>query len=262
MNDNHDEIYVEEFEEGGVSLNTDVEEQAEQLLEVESQLQTVDGAAVDPESVYESGVIVGAERIPNSDVPESYPEPFHTPNALKLDVRLGPDREASVYLDWPEQLSEETPLYRLLRTLDISPHSFADILGSEILLERDGHYYVLFFPDDISHKFPYLHYVIGALLVSWSILWIPGQQVPTKDITYIIWMLLPIVVYIDTEYVRARSTWTPHTWLWPALSFILIANIPAGVVYLYKRHQAEFLYEQPSGRIETVLGSIKEWAGL
>lgn len=240
MSDNNEEIQTGEFEEGGISLDTGFDERAEQLLEVEEKLKTVDGAAVDPEGVYESGVIIGAERIPNSDVPDSYPTPFHTPKALKLDVRLGPDRVTSVFLDWPEQLSEETPLYRLLRTLDISPHSFADILGTEILLERDGYYYEVCFPDDVSHGFPYFHYVIGVLLVSWSILWLPGQQVPTKDITYFIWVLLPVITYFDTEYVREWSTWNPHTWLWPVLSFVLVVNIPAGVVYLYKRRQAEF----------------------
>lgn len=52
------------------------------------------------------------------------------------------------------------------------------------------------------------------------------------------WVLLPVSVYYDTEYVRANSRWNPNAVIWVVLMVIWFVNLVAGVVYLYRRHEA------------------------
>lgn len=47
--------------------------------------------------------------------------------------------------------------------------------------------------------------------------------------------MLPLVTYFDLMYVREASDWTPRRYLWPLLMAVWIINVPAALVYLYKR---------------------------
>lgn len=148
MSHGPDRVSTKELEHGGISTDDDPDAQVEELLELETELKSLDGAEIDFDDVDDSGTVVSAERVRIEDVPDSYPISFHTPHSLKLDVRLDLERETTVYLDWPDRLTEDTPLTRLLTNLDISPQSFADILGKEIPLERDGSYYLARISDE------------------------------------------------------------------------------------------------------------------
>ncbi|UPM41995.1 hypothetical protein [Halocatena salina] len=252
MPDGPDEISMNEFDE-----------QAEELLELESDLSSMAGAEMDPNEQYESGTVLGAERVLFDAVPDTYPTTILSPYALRLDVRLSPNRNTSVYIAWPEQLTGDTSLDQLLSTVGVSAHSFADILGREIPVERDGSHYVVDFEhespdtpttetdvsseapdveslDDSSPTSPYWYYVVVACSLTWT-LYFPLYEYDTMvNVTILAWLIFPVGMYFDNQHVRERSTWTPNKWVWPVLSLVWFLNIPAVLVYLYKRHQAEF----------------------
>lgn len=267
MPDGPDEIAIDELEGGGISLDTDFEEEAEELLELEAKLSSIPGAEIDPDERYESGMVVGAERVLFDDVPDTYPTDIDSLYALCLDVQLSSGRKTAVCLPWPDQITDDTELTRLLSSIDIPVHSFADILGREIPLERDGSHYVVNLDDDQSNgsigddkdsieerstadsmddsdatstlPSPYWHYVVIGCVISWMIVWVALNDI-TAGLALVVEGVFPLAIYFDSKYVRARSTWSPHKWLWPILSLIWVINIPAGIAYLAKRNQAEF----------------------
>ena len=51
------------------------------------------------------------------------------------------------------------------------------------------------------------------------------------------WLILPISVYFDIQYVRANSQWDPETGLWIIGGVVPLVNIVIGAVYLYRRHE-------------------------
>lgn len=53
-----------------------------------------------------------------------------------------------------------------------------------------------------------------------------------------LWIGLPLSAYVDAQYVRANSEWNPETALWVLLLLVWFANVVAGAIYLYRRHEA------------------------
>lgn len=51
------------------------------------------------------------------------------------------------------------------------------------------------------------------------------------------WLILPISLYFDIQYVRANSEWKPETGLWIIGGVVPIVNIVIAAVYLYRRHE-------------------------
>lgn len=266
MSDGPDEISINELERG-ISLDAGFDAQAEELLELESELSSIAGTEMDPNEQYESGIVVGAERVLFDDVPDTYPKIILSPHVLRVDVQLSPDREASVYIAWPEQLTGDTPLDQLLSAVDVPAHSFADILGREIPVERDGSHYIVDLEyeshntstaeetdgssedpvveslDDSAPTSSYWYYVVITCFSTWVLVFPLNEYDIMIDIVIFTWIIFPVAVYFDGQYVRERSNWTPHKWIWSVLSLILFLNVPAVFVYLIKRHQAEFPYE-------------------
>lgn len=52
------------------------------------------------------------------------------------------------------------------------------------------------------------------------------------------WIAMPIAVLLDTVRVRGYTDWDPNTRGFVIGTAVPLLNIPVGVVYLYKRHQA------------------------
>ncbi len=52
------------------------------------------------------------------------------------------------------------------------------------------------------------------------------------------WILMPVSVYFDRQWVRATTQWSPNIVVWLVLFITPVINIPAGVVYLFRRHNA------------------------
>lgn len=52
------------------------------------------------------------------------------------------------------------------------------------------------------------------------------------------WIIMPISIYFDIQYIRANSRWNPNTFIWVAVTLVWLVNIIAGAVFLYRRHEA------------------------
>jgi hypothetical protein len=209
---------------------------AEELLELEAVLQNVEGTVGSPTEQRTTGVVRTARRVSVVDIPESYPETIETVAALAFDVRLDAGRETTVYTEWPETFTAETPLARLLASLDLSPDSFGDLHGAAVPLARVDGRYVLDLPSpnatDRSDKWVY---PIVACLLLWGVVWLAN---PSGGLILLAWLILPVVTYFDIEYLHEASDWNPHKLLWPFLMGIWVINVPVGLLYLYKRVRA------------------------
>jgi hypothetical protein len=54
-------------------------------------------------------------------------------------------------------------------------------------------------------------------------------------LVFVAWAGLPLSAYFDMQYVRANGEWDPETAVWVVLLSVWFVNIPAGVIYLYRR---------------------------
>jgi hypothetical protein len=52
------------------------------------------------------------------------------------------------------------------------------------------------------------------------------------------WIGLPLSAYFDAQYVRGNGPWAPETAFWVIGLAVWFLNVPLGVVYLYRRHEA------------------------
>lgn len=52
------------------------------------------------------------------------------------------------------------------------------------------------------------------------------------------WVLLPLSLYFDTEYVRANAHWNPSRWVYVGTAALVPGFcVVTGAVYLYRRHE-------------------------
>jgi hypothetical protein len=88
----------------------------------------------------------------------------------------------------------------------------------------------------------YFGVILGT--VGWAVFIIissiaPGSEENTLVALVLIsaWVILPISVYFDIQYVRANSKWDPETGLWIIGGVVPLVNIVIAAVYLYRRHE-------------------------
>jgi hypothetical protein len=216
---------------------------AEEFLELEDALSSVDGA----ESLFgeenEAGMVVDASRVSLDAVPQTYPDRISTSDALALTVSLDTDRTVTVYIEWPDNFTTESPLVRLLASLDLHPSRFADLQGEEVPLKRVSGTYVLDLaaaPPKTGRSSRWV-WGVAAGVTAWTGIWLFMDQIDliidVGGVIIITWLLLPALIYFDLMYVRTVSAWKPNRIIWPLLAAIWLINIPAGLSYLYKRVQ-------------------------
>lgn len=83
------------------------------------------------------------------------------------------------------------------------------------------------------------HYLTGVSVI----LWIAGFGLPTSGpfetvaglVMIIAWVLMPLSIYYDRQWLQATTQWRPNKKLWMLVSAIPLVNIPGGIVYLYRR---------------------------
>ena len=61
---------------------------------------------------------------------------------------------------------------------------------------------------------------------------------PNGGLILLVLTMLPLATYFDLKDVREASDWEPHRFVWPLLAAIWIINVPASVLYLYRRVRA------------------------
>ncbi|WP_336344227.1 hypothetical protein [Halalkalicoccus ordinarius] len=227
-----------ELEQSNVEVEPtdDHERRAEEFFGLEAALRRVEGVEDAPAETRTTGTITAVRRTSAVAVPETYPDSIETSVVLAFDVRTNSGDEAVIYVEWPETFTAETPLARLLSSLDISPGSFADLYGAVVPLSRVDGRYVLDLPSSpATDRSPRWVYAIVACLVGWGVAWLAN---PSGGLILLVWTLLPLATYLDLGYVREASDWEPHRLFWPLLAAVWIVNVPVGVLYLYKRVRA------------------------
>jgi hypothetical protein len=53
------------------------------------------------------------------------------------------------------------------------------------------------------------------------------------------WVLMPVSVYYDLQYIRATTNWDPETALWVGMTAFPVLNIFPGAFYLFRRVNME-----------------------
>jgi len=93
------------------------------------------------------------------------------------------------------------------------------------------------------------YYGVGVSIVFWII----GFALPTESslagaAILLGWVLMPLSIFYDRRWVKATTQWNPKMVLWLTLAIIPLINIPAGVVYLIRRHNTEQVSRPDSGK--------------
>ncbi|MFC7070002.1 SHOCT domain-containing protein [Halobaculum lipolyticum] len=84
------------------------------------------------------------------------------------------------------------------------------------------------------------HYGVGAAVALWSLaVVVPGASTIGAVCVLVGWVLMPVSIYYDRQWVRATTTWNPNKALWLTLSLVPGVNIVGGAVYLYRRFNVE-----------------------
>lgn len=81
-------------------------------------------------------------------------------------------------------------------------------------------------------------------VVSSIILWIIGFALLGGSaiaglVTLSAWVLMPLSIYYDRQWVQATTNWKPDLNIWLIITLIPLFNIAAGSVYLFNRYDAK-----------------------
>lgn len=220
-----------------------VDEAADSFLEVEAELGPVGpGGRV-------RGQAVDVAHIPAADVPENYPVPIRTDEALALHLALTENAEESaiVYFEWPEQGVGDR-LSRMLTLSDVDPDRFADLHGKTLVLEREGNHYVAALPDeDPRGDERALYGVLGGLgfniFIAAMLTFGLGGFI-SNSWFFVLWLVvnlvvLPVATYQDAWYVRTHTTWDGGPLFWGTLALIPGLNVVGVAAYLLTRGSAK-----------------------
>lgn len=97
------------------------------------------------------------------------------------------------------------------------------------------------------------HYGVAASLG----LWVLGLAIPEATagalaglLLLIGWVLMPMSMYFDKQWLRATTQWNPSLAVWGVLAVIPIVNLVAGIVYLLRRRSVTKV-STPTSRAET-----------
>ncbi len=214
-----------------------------EFLDVESDVEEFSGSAwVGAGDT--TAVVVGVQRVDSDAVPDGYPLDVETDEALQLTVEPSPGSEAVVFVEWPESLTTDAQLTRLLRGLGLDPHSFADLQRREIPLLRDDGFLYPYVPPEVADVSSKWYLGVAASILLWVVLSVWPDNLYQGAFGYVSltsWILFPLTMYFDTRWVRSYLTWNPVTVLWLIGSVIPILNILVGAGYLFKRFRTTSL---------------------
>lgn len=83
-------------------------------------------------------------------------------------------------------------------------------------------------------------YGVAASVILWIIGFIPPEGSSVAGFFFLVaWVLMPLSIYFDRQWVQATANWNPDESLWLILSVIPLVNIAAGSVYVFRRYNTE-----------------------
>lgn len=232
-----------------------VEARIEELVELERELQQPSGPVTD--GVFEEGVIAGAERIPAEGVPEDYPVPIESEQALRIDVETD-GGIVETYMEWAPHSKGESHVARLLEVLGRTPDEFASIFGDRVVLDyQDGHHGIdaegtaqlnrtgtpalgvdLGFLENLEfqHSGKLVAGLVVLVAVGVEFAFIGGGDW-TISLLLLTSLALPLAVGYDATRVRGEVEWDPVVPLWVVGAFVPFFNVPVATAYLFRRRE-------------------------
>lgn len=103
------------------------------------------------------------------------------------------------------------------------------------------------------------NYAVAASLA----LWIVGFGMPEEvgGFFFLVgWILMPVSIYFDRQWVAATTEWSPDETTWLVLAAIPLVNIVAGGVYLFRRYNLDQISPADGGSTVTVDQSSEDQA--
>jgi hypothetical protein len=220
---------------------------AESFVELEQELK---GGG---EGIRGRGRAVDVDRVPTTEVPDDYPAPIETEEALALRLSMveADDATVVVYFEWPEQSQGQGPderLAKLLDLCDIPTARFADLHGEAILLTIEDGYYVPVLPDEQPRGDSRGVYgIIAGLIPSFLVAaaGIFGVSGPIGSLSFLLlwvvatFVILPVSIYLDAWDLRTTTDWDGGPLFWAFFSLVPALNVLAVPAYLIMRENAE-----------------------
>jgi len=92
------------------------------------------------------------------------------------------------------------------------------------------------------------HYgvVIGVALMGLGLA-IPTENPAAGGVLLLGWILLPLAVYVDHQYLKATTKWRSDLKLWIPLMIIPFVNMVAGIAYLIRRNNVSKVTRADAG---------------
>jgi hypothetical protein len=81
------------------------------------------------------------------------------------------------------------------------------------------------------------HYGVGVSVAAWIVGFATPEGSAIGGFLFLIgWILMPVSIYYDHQWVQSTRKWNPDRKLWIILSIIPLVNIIAGGAYLFQRY--------------------------
>jgi hypothetical protein len=203
------------------------------------------GTAPLPEGLRLYGEVDGVERVPASELPETFPVAIWTDEALALRLDLsGQDSLASSYFSLPDTDEDD----RLATLLDIhGADDPADLAGETVLVDiESGH------PVPVSREGTRrgdrraFYGVLAGIAPSFvftllSFFGLAGAVLSTIPFAlYLLctFVLLPPSLYVDAWHLRTTTDWEGRPLRWGVLAVVPVVNIAVVPYYLITRENA------------------------
>jgi hypothetical protein len=198
-----------------------------------------------PEGLRLYGEVAAVERVPASEVPETFPVAIWTDEALALRLEFsGQDSRASTYFSLPDTDEDD----RLATLLDI--HGVGDpeeLPGTETLVDiEDGHPVPVSRDGDRRGDRRAFYGVLAGigpsfvftLLSFFGLAGVVLSPVPFALYLFCTFVLLPPSLYVDAWHLRTTTDWEGRPLRWGLLAVVPVINIAVVPYYLITRENA------------------------
>lgn len=205
------------------------------------------------------GLVVDADRVSTDEVPQGYPLPSSTDQAVALTVDFG-EKTTTVYLAWPDEGDGETGLTWLLDAMGIE---LRDLYGREVLVDREDGHDVLVTPEERPRGSDVEAGVVAGLGVIAACLAVLPVAGPVTWPVLGLWLgvtlgWLPYATFRDAWYLRTHSDWDGGPAFWATLAALPVLNLFTGAAYLWQRARATFFGDQRS-LLDRVSSTVRDW---
>jgi hypothetical protein len=97
------------------------------------------------------------------------------------------------------------------------------------------------------------NYAVAASLALWIVGFAMPEGSATAGFFFLVgWILMPVSIYFDRQWVAATTEWNPDETTWLVLAAIPLVNIVAGGVYLFRRYNLDQIAPADGGSTATV----------